>query len=42
MSVFVLPVDESSEEEGVTEATKKEHELEAAKLGMEVGASEAC
>ena len=37
MSVFVSPVDESSEEEGVIEATKEECELGVVKSWLEVG-----
>ena len=42
MSVFVLPADKSSKEEGVTEVTKEEHELGVVMLWVEVGASDAC
>ena len=37
MSMFVLPVDESSDEEGAIEATKEECELGVAKSWMEMG-----
>ena len=42
MSMFFLPVDESSNEEGATEATKEQHELGLSSHGWRWRASDAC